>query len=107
AIFSNLTVVETATTQQQNLLLPLAEWCLRFSPDIAIDPPDGLLLNISGCPHLWGNETLYLKEIISKLQTKGYDVRAAIADSVGTAWAVARYGVAHSIIPSGKQKEAL
>ena len=37
----------------------------------------------------------------------GYNVRAAIADTIGTAWAVARYGKGSAITGCGKQMEAL
>ena len=37
----------------------------------------------------------------------GYHVRAAMADTIGTAWAVCRYGKIKAIIKSGEQTEAL
>ncbi len=107
AIYPSLTVVEASVDVEEKLLLRLAEWCLRYTPDVAIDPPDGLLLDITGCPHLWGGEREYLKDLILKLRAIGYDARAAIADTVGAAWAVARYGKITPLIASGKQKEAL
>jgi protein ImuB len=56
---------------------------------------------------LWGGERAYLKEIINKLSVSGYDARAAIADTIGTAWAVARYGKVTPIIERGLQAQAL
>src|ERR1700759_2655825 len=38
---------------------------------------------------------------------RGYDVRAAIADSIGTAWAITHYGGTSTIIERGKQMESL
>ena len=35
-------------------LTVLADWCVRFSPAVALDPPDGLFLDITGVAHLWG-----------------------------------------------------
>src|SRR3954469_22684267 len=32
----------------------LAEWATRFSPLVAPDSADGLMLDITGCAHLWG-----------------------------------------------------
>jgi protein ImuB len=74
------------------LLTRLAEWCIRFTPVVGIDPPDGLLLDVSGCSHLWNGDLPYVAEIVKKLNSRGYDVRVAMADTVGVAWAVARFG---------------
>src|SRR5258706_4226660 len=73
------------------LLKRLAEWCIRFTPLAAIDPPDGILLDATGCPHLWGGESAYLEEIVNRLTGRGYDLRAAMADTLGVAWGVARF----------------
>ncbi|SFC26897.1 protein ImuB [Parapedobacter composti] len=91
----------------QRLLRALGLWCIRYTPVVAVDPPDGLLLDISGCAHLWGGERSYLKEIVTRLRGKGYDTRMAIAGTIGTAWAVARFGKASPIIANGTEVEAL
>ncbi|HZY82618.1 MAG TPA: DNA polymerase Y family protein [Cyclobacteriaceae bacterium] len=74
------------------LLHRLAEWCIRFTPIVAVDPPDGLMMDVTGCSHLWGGDEHYLKDITKKLNTRGYDVRVAIADTAALAWGVARFG---------------
>lgn len=91
----------------ERLLYRLAEWCLRYTPFAAPDSPSGLMLDISGCPHLWGGEAAYLADLLSVLDGKGYQVRAAIADTIGAAWALARYGEQGRIAGEGKQREAL
>ncbi len=89
------------------MLKALAEWCLRYTPVAATDPPDGLILDISGCPHLWGGQLPYLESITNRLRKGGYDVCAAIADTIATAWAMARYGKNRTVVESGGQAEAL
>lgn len=74
------------------LLARIAEWCIRFTPIVATDPPDGLLLDVTGCTHLWGGDDAYIKDITQKLQLRGYTVRLAMADTATLAWGVARYG---------------
>jgi protein ImuB len=81
------------------LLRRLAEWCIRFTPIVAIDLPDGLLLDVTGCSHLWGGDEAYLNDIIKKLSARGYDVRACIADTAGLAWGMVRYGGGRDIAP--------
>ncbi|MBL7971605.1 MAG: DNA polymerase Y family protein [Prolixibacteraceae bacterium] len=107
AILPSVEVFPDDPVAEEKLLRNLGEWCLRYSPVVAIDSPDGLILDISGCPHLWGGELPYLQSITARFRKGGYDVRAAIADTVGTAWAVAHYGKAEMIIESGNQTEAL
>ncbi len=89
------------------LLEALADWCLRFSPVVAVAPPDALLLDITGCAHLWGGERAYLNHIVSRFARSGYEARAAIADTIGLAWAQAHFGPQGAIVPSGQEMSAL
>ena len=107
SILPTLKVLGDKPEQKEKLLTSFAEWCIRYTPIAAIDLPDGLILDVSGCTHLWGGEHGYLKEIISKLSGFGYNVRVSIADTIGTAWANARFGKKTAIIESGEQMEAL
>jgi protein ImuB len=107
AIVPGLLVIDDIPGQPAKLLKALGEWCIRYSPLIAADLPEGLLLDVTGCAHLWGGERGYLKEIITRLRGKGYDVRGAMADTAGTAWAIARFGRISPIIEPGKQVNAL
>jgi protein ImuB len=91
----------------EKLLRRLAEWCIRFTPVAAVDLPDGIILDCTGCAHLWGGELKYVSEVVKKLKARGYGVRAAIADTHAVAWAVARFGEAVSVIPPGGDVEAL
>src|SRR5260221_2179937 len=100
AITTNLQVMDHLPGKEAKLLKQLGLWCIRYTPIVAIDLPDGLILDVTGCVHLWGGERGYLKEIVNKLRTSGYDARAAIADTIGTAWAVARYGKTTPIVES-------
>lgn len=107
AIVPGLQAFDAIPEKDAQLLQALGEWCIRYTPLVAVDLPDGLILDISGCAHLWGGEKEYLKEIITKLRAIGYDVRGAMADTIGTAWAVSRYGKIKPIIESGEQAAAL
>jgi protein ImuB len=85
----------------------LCKWCIRFTPIAASYHPNDVVLDVTGCTHLWGNEAAYLEIIISRLTKAGYHIRAAMSDTIGSAWAIAHYGTNHSIIESGRQREAL
>lgn len=107
AVIPSLQVMDDQPELSARLLKGIAEWCIRYTPAVAIDEPDGLMLDVSGCAHLWGSEKQYLATIIQRLKHFGYDVRAAIADTIGAAWAIARFGQGVSIIEPGQQTTAL
>jgi len=106
-IIPGLQVFDDHLNLADKLLKRLCNWCIRFTPIAAVDGTDGLILDITGCVHLWGSEPLYLKAIMNKLKSFGFNVRAAIADTIGAAWAVCRYGKIKAIINPNDQREAL
>ena len=107
AIFPSLMVQEHLPELAEKALVELAEWCIRYTPNVAIDPGDGLLLDATGCAYLWGGEREYIRAIVTRIRDLGYHVRAAIADTIGAAWAHAHYGKSVSIIQPGDALHAL
>lgn len=107
AFLPSLVVIDECPRLAEKLLKVIGHWCIRFTPIVAVDEPGGLLLDISGCAHLWGGEREYLKHIIARIKGRGYNMRIAVADTIGTAWAVARFGKMMPIIECGGQLEAL
>ncbi len=107
AIIPGLQVLDDKPELVDKLLKRIAEWCIRFTPFAAIDPPGGIILDVTGCSHLWEGDEPYLNDIVSRVKARGYHVRAAIADTIGAAWAVARFGEQSLIINHGQQTEAL
>jgi protein ImuB len=106
-IVPSLQVIDDKPLVAYKLLKAIGEYCIRYTPITAIDAPDGLILDVSGCAHLWGGERPFLKQILTRLRAFGYDVRAAMADTIGAAWAIARFGHITALIETGKQEEAL
>jgi protein ImuB len=72
-------------------LLGLCRWMERYSPWVAPDMPDGILLDITGIPHLFGGEAPMLAEITARLKAYGFTARTGLAETIGAAWALARY----------------
>jgi protein ImuB len=107
AIIARLQIVEDVPGLAGRILDAIGKWCIRYTPVVAADMPDGLVLDISGCAHLWGGEQDYLKDITGKLNSRGYDVKAAIADTIGLAWAIARFGRERPIVEPGRRTSAL
>lgn len=107
AIVPDLEVLNDKPDLSDKLLKRLAEWCIRFTPSVAVDPPDGLLLDATGCSHLWNGDYTYVSEIVKKLNAQGYYARASMADTIGVAWGVARFGKTFFIINSDQHIETL
>src|SRR4051794_10830467 len=81
-ILPSLQVMDDTPDFSEKLLKKIALWCIRYTPVASIDSPDGLILDVSGCTHLWGGEVNYLKDITSKFKSFGYHIRMAIADTI-------------------------
>lgn len=85
----------------------LAAWALRFSPLVMRDGQDGLLIDITGCAHLWKGETGLRQDMLDRLQQHGYSCRIGIADTIGAAWAAARFAERSPIMPRGGHHKSL
>ncbi|WP_436832318.1 Y-family DNA polymerase [Parapedobacter sp. DT-150] len=107
AFITGLQVFDHKPALAGKLLKAFGLWCIRYTPTVSIAGSDGLILDISGCAHLWGGEQAYFREMVERLNSKGYTIRAAIADTIGAAWAMARYGKADPILESSAQLHAL
>ena len=137
----DLDAVEEDLKADRLLLEAIADWCDRYTPLVALDPPgtqkpgtqkpgrqegqrggrhtipkngdpkDGLLLDITGCAHLFGGEAALLDDMLTRLKIQGFAARGAIAGTMSAASALARYGKTDRnrpiIIPPGQQQAAL
>ncbi|MDE1148008.1 MAG: DNA polymerase Y family protein [Azospirillaceae bacterium] len=114
ALEPDVRVVDADPEGDAAALERLADWARRYTPWTAVDPSDppglgggpGLLLDITGCSHLLGGEHPLLLDLEGRLARAGFAARAAIADSIGAAWALARFGVL-LVVPPGGAAEAL
>lgn len=72
-------------------LTALRRWAGKFSPWVAEEAPDGLIVDLSGCAHLFGGEEALLSVLETDCADMGLSVQMGIADTLGAAWALARY----------------
>ncbi|WP_280949713.1 Y-family DNA polymerase [Xaviernesmea rhizosphaerae] len=106
ALFPGLDVRQEDAAADRQWLEQLADWCDRYTPLVACDRPDGLLLDITGCAHLFGGEASLLAQVLREIGALGLHAKAAIADSAALAGAVARFGPGGVIAP-GEGRAAL
>ncbi len=85
-----------------SFLALLRRWAGKFSPWVSEEPPESLVLDLTGCAHLFGGEEALLAEVEADCGALGLTVRVGIADTVGAAWALARFaGGAAAVARSG------
>jgi protein ImuB len=86
----------------------LAHWCGRYSPWTATDGADGIWLDLTGVAHLFGDEAGLAADLVARLRRHGLSARAAVADTLGAASALARAGREPiTVVPGGATKLAL
>ena len=110
AIIKDLVIADADPDQDQRALIRLAHWARRwcpwvspldndgtpFAPDqdsqlVAHGDAYGLMLDITGSAHLLGGERALAKDVARRFGRAGYATRIAIADTVGAAYALARF----------------
>ena len=55
------------------------------------EQPDGILMDVTGVPHLFGGEQRMMAEMRQRLAQYGFSVRIGQGATLGAAWALARY----------------
>jgi protein ImuB len=106
AMHPDLLAVEEDAAADVQLLGRIADWCRRYTPLTALDPPDGVLLDIAGCAHLFGGEPALIGDLITRVTDFGFAVRVGVAGTIGAAWAAARFA-STTTIASGGERDAL
>lgn len=91
AFFPDLTSDLAAPLSDLRFLNVLARWAERYCPIVSIDGANGLLLDITGAAHLLGGEEELVSDLLARLDRAGLSARLGMADTIGAAWAVARF----------------
>jgi protein ImuB len=84
----------------------LGLWALRFTPLVALDPPQGLLLDITGVEALFGGEAALLDRAVAGLAKLGHRAGAAVAGTASLAAALAAFAPG-KLVPAGQESAAL
>ncbi len=101
-----LDAVEMDRRADAALLDRLADVCDRYTPLVALDAPDGLILDITGCAHLFAGEERLRDDLMQRCQRAGIAVSASIAGTPDAARALARFG-GTEIVPAGQEGSAV
>lgn len=90
-----------ALQAEAHFLDVLQRWAGKFSPWVAQEGDAGLVVDLTGCAHLFGGEAPLMQVVQDDCTDMGLSVQMGLADTRGAAWALARYagqpaGVARS-----------
>ena len=115
AMIPTLAVADADDAADMALLDAVADWAERYTPLVALDETQplaghehGLMLDITGCAHLFGGEAALAGDLVMRLKRQGFAARVAIADTAGAASAVARFGSEAIVaVPPGGMAERL
>ena len=86
-----LAVVLHDPALDQDWLDRLAQGCARYTPLVALDAPDGLILDIAGAEHLYGSEAGLIADVEMRLARLGMTLRHALGPTADAARALARH----------------
>lgn len=109
ALVQGLHMVDADPAADLAALERLTIWALsQFSPVVAIDPPDGIVMDTEGADHLQGGEELMLSGLVNRFRALGLMARAVVADTWGAAYGLARAMTAETkVVPTGKTADAV
>jgi protein ImuB len=95
----------------RHALAALAQWAGRYGPARNTEGNDGLWIDTIGVAHLYDGETRMLDDLVARLDRAGLTARAGLADTVGAAFALARFAARRAsptrVAPPGASRDAL
>jgi protein ImuB len=99
SLIPGLQIHDAMPNEDGAALVRLAHWCSRYSPLVSIDPPTGIFIDIAGSAHLFKGEAALLQNLKQRLFQSKIAGRAAVADTPGCAWAMARFSKEEVVAP--------
>ncbi len=92
AILPNLQSAPASLDHDCAALNALARWCGRYGPARHRDGPDGIWIDVTGVAHLFGGEHGLMVDLYRALARFGISASIGLADTLGAAHALARFG---------------
>lgn len=104
ALFAGLTMIDADAAADAEALRRITLWALTvYSPIVAVDAPDGIVLDTEGADHLQGGEAPMLARLGNQFHARGLTARIAVADTWGAAHACARAARTQTVVvPRGE-----
>jgi protein ImuB len=104
-----LAVAEADPGGDEAALARLGDWAIRFGPAVHLLPPGAVAVEVGGSAHLFGGERRLAERAVAALGRRGFRAAAAVAATIGAAYALATEAESGEaiIVPSGEEARAL
>lgn len=109
ALFQGLQLIDADADADARALERITLWALTiYSPVVAVDGQDGIVMDTEGADHLQGGEIKMVTGIANRFLSKGLKAKVAVADTWGAAHACARSITRETVIvPRGETVKAV
>lgn len=107
AVWPEVGVWEADEAGDERGLRALARWMVRYSPVVAIEGSDAVLVDLTGTRRCLGSPSEVMSRVEGEVGRWGLTVRLAVAPTGGAAWAIASAGRHGAVVGSGELLEAL
>ena len=92
ALLPELQTLARDPQRERELLVALAEWALRFSPRVSLEPPDAVLLEVRGSLRLFGGSRRLCERLRAELRTAGLEPQFSLTPTPLASLWMARAG---------------
>ncbi|MFN4244439.1 MAG: Y-family DNA polymerase [Tepidisphaerales bacterium] len=107
AVWPEVGVWEADEAGDERGLRAIARWMLRYSPVVALEGTDAVLVDLTGTQRCLGSPAEVMSRVEVEVGRWGLTVRLAVAPTGGAAWAIATAGRHGSVVGSAELEEAL
>jgi len=92
ALLPKLHTLARNPQREHELLVALAEWALRFSPRVSLEPPDAVLLEVRGSLRLFGGWRRLYERLRAQLRVVGLEPQCSLTPTPTASLWMARAG---------------
>ena len=71
SLIPDLTVIDATPEEDEAALIRLALWCIKYSPLVTPNPPDGIFIDVAGSAHLFQGEAALIADLCKRLKAEG------------------------------------
>jgi protein ImuB len=92
ALAADLKILPRKPRAEHAALTGLAAWCSRFTPELSLEPPNALMLEVAGSLQLFGGAEALLEQVANGVDELGYRASCCLAPTPGGALVLAACG---------------